>query len=141
MNLDRALADAQFIGDHLVRLARNDEIEYLTLTIGQPAQALVHLGMLLLFLATFFVGRQRLTDAVEQFLVTKRLLDEINGAFLHSLDGHRHVAVTRDEDDRERVATLDQFLLEFESTESGHADVQHQATWPLFRYLLEKLVT
>ena len=100
MNFDRALADAQFVRDHLVRLARYDEIEDFAFTIGQAVESLRNLGMLLLLFAAFGIGLQGLANAVQQVLVAERLLDEVDCALLHRIDGHRHVAMSRDENYR-----------------------------------------
>ena len=44
---------------------------------------------------------QRGPDGRQQDLVVERLLDEIDGARLHGLDGERHVAVARHDDHRQ----------------------------------------
>ena len=65
MDFNRSLADAEFVGDYLVRFARHDEIEDLALAVGQAAEALVDLRMKLLLFASLFVGRQRFAHPVE----------------------------------------------------------------------------
>ena len=50
----------------------------------------------------------RLADAVPEPLLLDGLLQEVDGAHLHRFDGHRHVAVTGDEDDRKRDLVVDE---------------------------------
>jgi hypothetical protein len=140
VDLDRSLTHAEFVRDHLVRLAGDDEVEYLALPVGEPGDSFFHLGVLLLLLSAFPVRPQRFANTVQQVLVTEWLLDEIDGAFLHRFDRHGHVAMPGDEDHRQRIAALDQLLLELQTTESRHAYVEHQAPGPLIRNALEKLV-
>ena len=78
--------------------------------------------------ARFSVSRdQRALHAIEQFLVAKRLLQEIEGAVLHGFDRHRDVAVAGDEDDRDRRAAQVQLVLHLEPAHARHAHVEHQA--------------
>ena len=96
--------------------------------------------MLCLFLATFAVGFQRFAYPVEQLLVAKRLLDEVDGAFLHRLDSHRYVAMTGDEDDWQGIAAPNQFFLQFEPTEAGHTNVEYEAAGFFVGGLFEEFV-
>ena len=47
MNFHRTLAHTQLVGDHLVGFAGHDQVEHLALAVGQAAEALVDLGVLL----------------------------------------------------------------------------------------------
>ena len=79
-------------------------------------------------------------NAVQQILVTKRFLDEVNCALLHGFNGHGHITVTGNENDGQGIATFQQYLLEFETTEARHADIQYQATRSIVAYVFEELV-
>jgi hypothetical protein len=83
---------------------------------------------------------ERLVDAVDQVLVAKGLLDEVDRAVLHRLDRHRHVAVAGDEDDRHDRMHLVQALLQLEAAHAGHAYVEHEAAGPIGVEQLEKLL-
>ena len=78
--------------------------------------------------ATFLVRFQCIAYPIQQVLVAKGLLDEVDGAFLHRFDRHRYVAVTGDKYDRQRAAQLIEFFLQLESAEARHPDVEHEAT-------------
>ena len=52
---------------------------------------------------------------------------EVGVAVLHGLDGHRYVAVPRDEDHRDDRALEVQLLLQLQPAHAGHPHVQHQA--------------
>ena len=49
------------------------------------------------------ISRQRLVDGVEKLLLLVRLLHEVDRARLDCAHGHSDVAVTADEDDRDRA--------------------------------------
>ncbi len=65
-------------------------------------------------------------DGAQQHVVVERLGQELDGARLHRLHRHRHVAVAGDEDDR-HVRPVDDALLQIETVEVGKSDVEHQA--------------
>ncbi len=59
--------------------------------------------------------------------VAERLGQEIHRAGLHSPDAHRNVAVSGDQDDRQRDIQLGQARLEVQAAGSRKPDVEHQA--------------
>ena len=69
-------------------------------------------------------------ESVDELLVAKRLLDEIRGSGPHGVDGHRHVAVPRDEDDRNSDVLLVQPLLELEPAHRRHTNVGDETRVP-----------
>src|SRR5229473_399083 len=66
-------------------------------------------------------------DGRQQYVVAKRLREEFGGPRLHCLNRHRHVAVTRDENDRHVSALNSDALLQIEAVEARHAHIEHQA--------------
>ena len=68
VNLHRTLTDTEFVRDDLVGLARHDQIEHLTLAIGQSSNPLRNFRVLLALFPALPVRLQRLTDAIEQVL-------------------------------------------------------------------------
>lgn len=127
VDFDGPLTHAEFVGDDLVGLARDDEFEDLVFPLRQPLDERLDLPGTLDLGASFFVRAQCEVNPVQQLLVAERLLYEVDRPFLHGLDGHGHVAVAGNEDDRDRLAALQQLVLQFEPAEAGHADVEDLA--------------
>jgi hypothetical protein len=75
----------------------------------------------------FRVARQGPLHAVEQLLVPKRLLQEIERAMLHRFDRHRDVAVAGDKDHRNGGAAHVELVLHFEPGHARHVHVEQQA--------------
>jgi hypothetical protein len=100
---------------HHLGLARREQREALAdhLLLGPPR-------------AAFLVALERLMNAIDEILVAERLLDEVGRARLHGRDGHRHVTVARDEDNRYFRMLLVQPLLQLEAAHARHADVGHE---------------
>jgi len=87
------------------------------------------------FGATFLICLQRFADTIEQLLISERFLNKVDRTFLHGLYGHGHVAVTRNEDNRQGTPHFNQFVLKLQPPKPWHANVQHQAA----RFLMGKL--
>ena len=140
MNLHvQALGQVQVARDDLVGLAGHDQVEHFALARRERLESLpdhVALGEH----ATAAHLFQRLVDAVQQVLVAERLLDEIDGARLHCLDGHRHVAVSRDEDDRQDRVTLVELHLQLQAAHAGHADVEYEAAGTIVALGIEEFL-
>src|SRR5208282_2215965 len=68
-----------------------------------------------LMLAAGAISIQAYRDGVEKVLVPERLQEELYRAALHRLHGHRDVAVSRDEDDRELFVGRGQLALKVET--------------------------
>ena len=73
-----------------------------------------------------------------QLLLAERLRQELDRARLHGPDRHRNVAVTRDEDDRQRRVGAGQLPLEVEAAEPGEAYVDHHASRRVGSWTAEK---
>ena len=140
MNLDGSLADAQFIGDDLVWFSGNHQIKDFAFALCEFIESARNFGVLLLRFASNLIGGKRFMNAVQQFLVAKRFLDKVHSTFLHGFDGHWHIAVTGNENNRQLVAAFDEYLLKFQTSESRHSDIKDQAAWPLFGDLLKKFI-
>jgi hypothetical protein len=69
-------------------------------------------------------------DLVEQVLIAKRFLNEVNCSSLDGRYGHGHVSMCREKDYRESGVQLLELLLQLETTHAGHANVQHQTARP-----------
>jgi hypothetical protein len=66
-------------------------------------------------------------DGAQQRLVAERLRQELECSPLHGLDRHRHVAVSRNEDDRHVNPIDGDALLQIEAAEVRKTDVEYQA--------------
>src|SRR5690349_21896739 len=85
------------------------------------------------------IALERALYAVDQILVAKGLLQEIERPVLHRLDRHRDVAVPGDENDWNGGATQIQLLLQLDAAHAGHTYVEHQAAGLIVLVHLEKL--
>src|ERR1700737_3059459 len=68
-----------------------------------------------------------IVDCAQQRVPAEWLCQEIDSSRLHGLDRHRHVAVTRDEDDRHVNPIDSDALLQIETTEVWKSNVKYQA--------------
>src|SRR5712671_3644564 len=127
MVLDRALADAEVVGDYLIRTSFNDEVQDVAFARRQAGETcgrrLVPSGELC-----------RIPDAVEgafdacqQFVRANGFLQEVDGAGLHRFHRHRYVAMAGHHDRRQAV---DPGLEPFEERDSAyarHQGIDHEA--------------
>ena len=127
MRLYRLDADAQVVGDLLVQAAGDDALEHLRLAPGELGQQRVAAGGLLVLGEQGAGLLQHALDQRHQLVFLERLLDEIHRAFLHGVDGQRHVAVAGDEGDGQGRLALEQAVLQFQAAHAVHADVDDQA--------------
>jgi len=67
-------------------------------------------------------------DIVEQELIAKGLLDEIEGAGLHGLDRHGNIRVPGNDDDGNLKTQLLEPRLQLQSAHAGHAHVENEAS-------------
>src|SRR6266481_7954338 len=78
-------------------------------------------------------------DGVDQFVLRYGLGEEVFGAGLDRLDGHRYVAMTCYKDNRQCRSELDQAALQFRAAETGDLNVEQDATRvPLIRQMLQQ---
>lgn len=75
VDLHGALTDTEFVGNDLVRLARDDEFQHFFFAFRQFVDALANATLLLPLGRLFLRCAQRVVDAVQQLLIAKRLLD------------------------------------------------------------------
>src|SRR2546425_5708006 len=131
MDLDGDFAGAQLGGDLLVEEARDDQGHHLTLARRQRLVPPAQLSQLRPPAALRAVAVNRLLNGVQQLLVTEGLREKFHRPGLHGLHRHRHVAMTRDEDDRDRGSRLGEFALEIEATQPGQAHIEDEAPGPI----------
>jgi hypothetical protein len=84
MNVDRPRRNAEPSGDFLGRLSVGDKPQHVTLANREAVDAAFDA-------ATMAVPFDAPRDPVQQLSVADRLLQQVQGSFLHRLDDHRHV--------------------------------------------------
>jgi len=72
-------------------------------------------------------ARQRAFDGAQQLVLVERLLEKIDGAALHGLHAHRHVAESSDEDGGHGAVGLEERGLKVETAGAGQANIEHEA--------------
>ena len=90
-------------------------------------------------LAACAVSSEPHVYGVQKILIPERLRQELDGARLHRLHGHRNVSMSGDEDDRERHARRGKIALKFQPAPSRHSHVENQACRAIGRLGFRKL--
>jgi hypothetical protein len=70
---------------------------------------------------------------VEKVLVTERLREELDGAALHRLDGHRNVPMPSDEYDRKPGVFRREIALKIQPAPTRQSHIEDQASWTIGR--------
>ena len=124
-----------FVGQSLA-----DQFKDGALPILQAVEPIIDPRATACVLTVTLVLRKRPADAFPQLLLGAWFLQEINRSGLHRLDGHLHVGVAGEEDDRQLDPLLDQVLLQLQPVHPGHEDIQHETAWSIGRVGVQKTV-
>jgi hypothetical protein len=127
VDLDRDFAHAEIKRDLLVESPCRDQCHHLSLARGQSLEARAELGDRALAVKPCAVLRQALIDGVKQILGAEWLCQKLYRTILHRLHGHRDIAVTGNEDNREPNVCRREVALEVKATSAWQSDVQHEA--------------
>jgi hypothetical protein len=127
MHVDSLDADRQIGCDALARLALDHAAQDFLLTRGQRFDPLAQFALPLMFRVTLRRELHCTLHAIEHLLGVIGLFDKIDRAMLKRANGHRDIAVTAHEDDRQVRATAIQFGLHVEAARLRHAHVEHEA--------------
>jgi hypothetical protein len=127
VDLDGLLHGAQVGRDLLVELARDHVLEHLALARGERVEPRAQFVQRLLLGAQGLVALDRVAHRGNQHLRFDRFDEEIERALLHRAHALRHVAVSAQEQDRERAALAGQRALEVEPVQAGHVQVHDHA--------------
>jgi len=123
------LANTEFVCDQLVQPSCDHQRHHLTFAAAEQRVTGLERPALRLLPQRCIAALDRGADRAQQHLVSEWLRQELHRARLHGLNRHRHVAVTRDEDDW-HVDPVDRHpLLQIETVEVRKIDVQYQAAW------------
>src|SRR6516162_602614 len=123
-------ADADVVGDLLVDATSHHQGHYLALAWGKSLEAGPQRGDHLFVLQPRAISREAQLDRVQQVLIAERLRQKFDRSSLYCLDGHRDVAVSRDEDDRNVNVRRRELSLKIETASSRQPDIEHQARGP-----------
>jgi len=126
VRLDGDLADAEFTTDLLIQQAGNDQRHHLPFATGERRVIIPERAYLRFLTKYGCTALDGVPNGDQQNLVVKRLCQEFDSPRLHGLHGHRHIAVSGDEDDR-HVDPIDDALLQIETIEVRKTNVQYQA--------------
>jgi hypothetical protein len=138
MDLDGPLADPQIYRNYLVSLAGGDHLHHLPLSGREAFDALSDRLQFSQHLPVFEIPLDRLLDAVQESLVTERLLDKVDGTGLHGVNRHFYVSMACDKNNGEHGLQGRQPCLQLNPAHVGHANIKNQATCSVGIICLEK---
>src|SRR6266481_2353597 len=122
------LADADVEGDLLVEAASHHQGHHLALPGGKSLEARPQRGDCLFVLEPRAISREAQLDRVQQVLIAEGLGQELDRSSLYRLDGHRDVAVSGDEDDRNVNVCRQELSLKIKTTSTRQPDIEHKAS-------------
>src|SRR6266576_6530702 len=128
MRLDGALGGAKLESDLFVDPATDDPFENLPLPWGQFGNERTLRLEPQILLPDDAMTRHGALDGVDKFVLRYGLGEEVFGAGLDRLDGHRYVAMTCYKDNRQCRSELDQATLQFRAADTGDLNVEQDAT-------------
>jgi hypothetical protein len=119
MNFDRYLGDADVRRDLLIEAPPNHEGHNFALSSRQRVEPLSQSEQRLIILASRAILGEARLNRIEQILISKWLRQKFNRPSLHGLDGHRNIAMRRDEDYGQRDLRHDELTLKIEAALPG----------------------
>src|SRR5262245_23597591 len=99
----------------------------LTLTGAECVETLPERSQGPITLPSARIAGQSGCDSLNKILITERLCQELYGAALHRLHGHRDVGVRCDEDNRHLPICRGKVALKLKTTSPWHSHVEYQA--------------
>src|SRR5262249_55259481 len=120
--------------------ATGHDLEHdLTLAAGERVKTLSQSIQGLLTLPPGPVASKSSLDGLDEVLITERFRQELHGAALHRLHGHRDIGVRCDEDDGHLPVRRGKVALKLETASSRHSHVEYQASRPVPRRGLQEI--
>src|SRR5882724_2721450 len=120
-------------------LLRRPATHDLTLAWAERVEALPERSQSPFTLPAGTIASETGLHGVKQVLITEWLCEELYGAALHRLHGHRHVGMRCDEDDRHLPVRSGKVALKLKTASPRHPHVEYKASWALRRIDLEKI--
>src|SRR3984893_14262602 len=120
VGFDGAKADPQPACDDLVRFARGDELEHLSLPPRQQRRTGLNFIELQVLLARYLSSFAGLSQALDQRIVPQRFLDKIESARPERRNSARHRGVCRNEDRWDQPFAAVDLLLQLKARHVRH---------------------
>src|SRR5215471_9964881 len=139
MHLHCGFGDADNAGSLLVQVTGHDMEHDVPLAGAKRVEALPERSQCPFSLSTGAIASEARLNSVKQVLVTERLCEELYGAALHRLDGHRHVGVRCDENDRHLPFRGGEVPLKLKTASPRHPHIEYDASRALRIIGLEKI--
>ena len=130
VTLDGLLAYPEQRRDLLVGVAVDHQVEHLAFARCQEREAAGEPGTLDLELTRRPVELDRLVDAIEKQLAAERLLEVVERPRLERVHRRAHVAIARDDDDRQPEVPGGELALQAEAAHPRETELQEEATRP-----------
>src|SRR6266446_2383950 len=127
MDLYGDLADPDVVGNLLVEAASHHQGHHLALPGSENLEARPQRGDRLFVLQPRAISHEAELNRVQQVLVAERLGQKLDRSSLYRLDGHRDVAISGDEDDRNVNIRRRELSLKIQTTSARQPDIEHEA--------------
>jgi len=127
MDLNRGFGDAHITGYLLVQPALHDLYQNRALTRRQFFESRSERAQRLFFLAARTVASEPIIYSIQKVLVPKRLRQKFDRTGLHRLHGHRDVAMSSDENNREFDACCGEIALKIQAAPTRQSHIEYQA--------------
>ena len=134
MHLHSGLGDAHVTRNLLTQTALCDLNHDLALTERQRFESRPERTEGFVLLAPDTIASEPEIDSVEKVLVTERLREELDGAALQRLYGHRNVSMPSDEDDRKLGVCRREIALKIEPAPPRQSHIENQAGGTIGRF-------
>jgi len=126
MNFDRLFDSAEVAGNLFVQFASYNVFEHFPLARCERGQARLDFGKLCLLMSESAVLLNRRMNRCKQVFIIHRLGKEITSAVFHCLDALGNIARTGQKNNGQETACLGEDVLEFETIQGRHSDIEHE---------------
>src|SRR5438309_2202664 len=126
MDFYRLLDGTEVAGDLFVQFASYDIFEHFPLARCERGQACLDFGKFGLLPPKGAVFLKRRMNRCKQVFIIHRLGKEITSAVFHCLDALGNIARTGQKNNGQETACLGEDVLEFETIQGRHSDIEHE---------------
>ena len=126
MDFHRLLDSAEVVGDLFVQFAGDDIFEHFALARCERGQARADFGKFGLVASQGAIFLNCHTNSCKQVFIVHGLGEEITGAVFHRLDALWNITLTRQKNNGQETACFGQDVLEFETIEGRHSEIEHE---------------
>src|ERR1700722_19644986 len=125
MRLHRDLADAELEGHLFIQQTRDDQRHDLTFAPTEQCLTIHERPKTRSMIECGLAALERVAYRVQQYFVIEWLRQEFDSSSFHRLNRHRHVTVTRDENDRHVNPIVSNMLLQIETIQVWKMNVEN----------------